>query len=1400
MSHQESGKQSKKVDPIGLSSLQALEKLRQELDRELDNCTCPLHGTSGFKKWTYEAFSHRSIASTFRWPSVLLALSCSVLLIITFCETSDLSHLMQSIILVTVLLINLVILSFDTQCCQQELHLKVKYLADLIKSTLEAESTADLEAWTSGKFFPQLYLPHSPCITLQWTFRDGRVVNLPTVLLVSGDVIKLCPGTAAPGLCQRLASSSPCSSNTLDESVQLKEGEIYVPQGDQVTADFTGARLRKSAEPAEFVLLETPYINFIKKCFDKCCKRPKSLYDKERHQITSTYIECIMVPISVMILLAIFFFQTDHFTNLTRRSFTNFFNRLALVILPLVPFSLPISWLVLTALGVSKLLNICHDDNGCKMQSQKRSSDLCFDDIDTEVGSDLNDSHAKQSIREIYHSVVDLLFCRKATLWRSAGLLQSLGSLTALCCVDKKGILSWPNPTADKVFFLTSSSTSKKFSTVSDLMSPQSADEKSSTGSVGIDEGVKVRRRKGKLKSQSRSEVLDVTHDPHSTSHMQFDDPNWDRFLPNLKPLGLALLLNTCNPQAHEEYIRFCDHITCEALNNEVAVPVVNKRCLCELSRQIGFTDSAVKDYQYLYQIAMFRHVRHEIIQHGKLLNSLNIPRLKMPFPHVSSALIKEKITNTYQLFSQGTGDLVLDACSEYWDGTDLRMLTDSDRKRILDFYHRSSLTAYCMAFSYVPVTVCPDAAKLQGYYLELAPDSSHVFANVTSDIGNIRWSDAIDGRNTSQSRLSSHYLSNESLIVKDAIAQESSEPKPSNESVNAEALAAQMNNEVFIGMVTMQYQACPDFVQLVEQLEKACIRFVHFSKENELRSRVFSEKMGLESGWNCHISLHSPSNAYYCNAKDTSLMNTSHVNGKSGSKISLNEPPRPNATVLRSQSAPCSVSLETCLVKFAEGQTAVIDDISSPSSSSSSSSSSEGEEEKPLNAARKFSANVSSPSPSRVTDSTGTETAGGPGGATIAFDILNRAKLPKGIENIRPHLENVDNVPLLVSLFTDCTPETTREMISIMQEYGEVVCVLGSSANIYNIPIFLQADVSIAIEPLYPEICVKETVIEGDEVLTSQLSGGFMSPTNLARHLISLPCSLSLHREDPFSLYRLVMEARSFMNNLRNSLQFLLCCSLSLSIVQLFASMLLLPPLLTSGQVIWLVFFVLPVLSFSLMGTPVDPHVMTMATGKNLNLGRESVVYFLLCYLIKFSPSMLLVVSSFAWILYNFSNLQQNSGNSKPLDDDWHFGHIGRKPFTYISPEHLLVSQTFVAFILVLYLIAISIGFVHRCHLFWQRSPLSNRCWLFTSTTIILCHLLFCLGELWLFVPTTVDQSASVYSTTPLPLIILTMIWPLVLIPLNTLVKRKEIKANNRQQRRARLEFNTKLGMNSPF
>lgn len=88
-----------------------------------------------------------------------------------------------------------------------------------------------------------------------------------------------------------------------------------------------------------------------------------------------------------------------------------------------------------------------------------------------------------------------------------------------------------------------------------------------------------------------------------------------------------------------------------------------------------------------------------------------------------------------------------------------------------------------------------------------------------------------------------------------------------------------------------------------------------------------------------------------------------------------------------------------------------------------------------------------------------------------ILFFSEFQAKLPRGIENIRPHLENIDNVPLLVSLFTDCSANATCEMLSIMQSYGEIVVCVGSSASAANADIFLQADCSIAIEPLYPQV-----------------------------------------------------------------------------------------------------------------------------------------------------------------------------------------------------------------------------------------------------------------------------------------------------------------------------------------
>lgn len=114
--------------------------------------------------------------------------------------------------------------------------------------------------------------------------------------------------------------------------------------------------------------------------------------------------------------------------------------------------------------------------------------------------------------------------------------------------------------------------------------------------------------------------------------------------------------------------------------------------------------------------------------------------------------------------------------------------------------------------------------------------------------------------------------------------------------------------------------------MQLIEQLDKASVRFVHFSKENELRSRVFSEKMGLESGWNCHISLLS-------DKKSESKEDLDEVckRRQNKSSISLVNKEEPNvlSSAMKSQlaplehcrplsiSAPSAINVEMAQVKF---------------------------------------------------------------------------------------------------------------------------------------------------------------------------------------------------------------------------------------------------------------------------------------------------------------------------------------------------------------------------------------------------------------------------------------------------------------------------------------------------
>ncbi|PNF21037.1 hypothetical protein B7P43_G08399 [Cryptotermes secundus] len=935
---------------------------------------------------------------------------------------------------------------------------------------------------------------------------------------------------------------------------------------------------------------------------------------------------------------------------------------------------------------------------------------------------------------------------------RSANLLHVLGSVTALCCVDKKGILSWPNPTAEKIFFLRNSSHTACSSGTNSVVHIDPLQ----TGILEEDEQEEGMSKSSFMQhdynsTQTVAEVLDLTHDHMSPFRLQFDDHTWKQHLNSLKPLGLAILLNTCNKATQENYTQFCSHVTCEALYDEDLVPVTNRRCLCELAKQIGFMDEAQDVFKLEEQLSTFRHVQPEVVRRDiKFARSLSMAKLKFPFPHMVAVIMREQTHGDLQLMSQGTADIILDSCVDYWDGHDLCPLSPADRKKVQDFYQRTSLTAYCTAFAYRPLTRGV-SSHLSQVYLELPADSKHLYVPHRSPTP-LAW----DFRSVLDPHcrgMLGHFHSTDSLLGSETHEEDVSD---------VEGCFELQCNQVFIGMVTMQYQAQIDMVQLIEQLERACIRFVHFSKENELRSRVFSEKMGLESGWNCHISLLSERNS-------TNIGNSRTL----------------------SFSAPSAINLEFSQVKFEEEKRDWIDeslpDKSATNHSKDHQNHGSSQDSVLLHSMELPSQQDTWRSLSCLTDSTEQS-------APINFIMSNRAKLPRGIDKIRPHLEQIDNVPLLVSLFTDCTPSATREMLHIMQEYGEVVCVIGSSANADNMPIFLQADASLAVEPLYPQVCQKIAVFKE----TTPDQGP--SPVELSRSLNSIACSISFRREDPISIFHLIMESRHYMQCVWNCVQFWVCCGVTVSAVQVLGILLMLPPLLKTGSVLWLVCLVVPLLSLSLVTNPTDPQVMQRATGKNQCVVDAQISVFVLwCYGSKFLPTIFIVLlfytvtlSSLCGEIVIITNttctmVYPMPAVSVPLE---RWGGWDRYQYSLLTSQHAALV------LLVLHFVTISISFVEREYSIWHKSPHHNRIWL------LIVIITLSLQIMYTGISLSNNNTPAQFGIGHIPWHVLTLglVSSLLVFLINELVKREEIKVNVRYQKRARLEFGTKLGMNSPF
>lgn len=90
-------------------------------------------------------------------------------------------------------------------------------------------------------------------------------------------------------------------------------------------------------------------------------------------------------------------------------------------------------------------------------------------------------------------------------------------------------------------------------------------------------------------------------------------------------------------------------------------------------------------------------------------------------------------------------------------------------------------------------------------------------------------------------------------------------------------------------------------------------------------------------------------------------------------------------------------------------------------------------------------------------------------------------ARLPHGVEDVRRHLEEVDNVPLLVSLYTDGTKKTAADMVNVFQEYHDTVLSIGLSHLPGNQEIFSRADIAIGVDVLVGDLPFDDANLDDD-------------------------------------------------------------------------------------------------------------------------------------------------------------------------------------------------------------------------------------------------------------------------------------------------------------------------------
>ena len=299
---------------------------------------------------------------------------------------------------------------------------------------------------------------------------------------------------------------------------------------------------------------------------------------------------------------------------------------------------------------------------------------------------------------------------------------------------------------------------------------------------------------------------------------------------------------------------------------------------------------------------------------------------------------------------------------------------------------------------------------------------------------------------------------------------------------------------------------------------------------------------------------------------------------------------------------------------------------------------------------------------------------------------------LPRGIRQVKEVLHNnIDTVPLLVSMFSDANKKDMLEMIKLYQQFGEVVTVIGGCLHPQNLDIYRTADVSVG---MVSQPCGFCSTCNGMRIFYEHRAGVLEL---VSEQLVSLCCTFTLGPQASlYLILQVIKEARKFMVNLKNGLLFTVVMYVSWSFSGLAGLFLGFPPFLSPVQCVYIALIVIPSLALSFLATPSEPKLMKKLPIKTVFFNIKDHYWFFANRGLMILWFVLFIVCLHLW---QIQELEQST--------NMHF-------FQWVAEDtQIEVFKVPVFMFGVLVTVVFSSGFVIGHHTFLCRKPMKNKWWL---------------------------------------------------------------------------------------